>query len=221
MLNNLKNIFFLYYRQVKLSSGFRAEHKSLSVIIFLMGLISIFLNKEIITELTNYPKTLNFILIVSLFYVIFLKFNLLTRITFVVFKGIPYFYWEINNLTRLVFYLSYNIILTILTLLVISRIYRVINMYNSDLCYIIFLYNCIFTTILYFTYMYFIYEGIDFKKIDNSKIKLGIPSLILLLLFDIFKTIFQYFTIYCDPLNGQPVDSENVNHQGNTDNNLK
>ena len=56
---------------------------------------------------------------------------------------------------------------------------------------------------------------------DNSKIKLGIPSLILLLLFDIFKTIFQYFTIYCDPLNGQPVDSENVNHQGNTDNNLK
>ena len=59
MLNNLKNIFYFYYRQVKLSSGFRAEYKSISVIIFLMGLISIFLNKEIITELTNYPKTLN------------------------------------------------------------------------------------------------------------------------------------------------------------------
>ena len=169
-------------------------HISVSVIIIITGLTTLFFKKEIITELSNYPKTLNTLLIVSLFYVIFLKFNLLTRLTFVLFKGIPYLKWEINNIPRLVFYLSYNTITTIFTLLVIKRIYTTINIYNPDLCYIIFLYNCIFTTILYFTYMYFIYEGIDFKTIDNSKIKLTVFSIILLSLFPI-ALLFNFFEI--------------------------
>ena len=169
-------------------------HISVSVIIIITGLTTLFFKKEIITELSNYPNTLKTLLIVSLFYVIFLKFNLLTRLTFVLFKGIPYLKWEINNIPRLVFYLSYNTITTIFTLLVIKRIYTTINIYNPDLCYIIFLYNCIFTTILYFTYMYFIYEGIDFKTIDNSKIKLTVFSIILLSLFPI-ALLFNFFEI--------------------------
>ena len=161
-------------------------------------------------------------------YVVFLQANLVCRLTLLITHGLPFLKDKAITLIIKIIYVTYNLILMFLTLLVLRRIYTFMNTYDTNLCYLFKLISINFSCILYPLYMYFNYEKIDYMKIYKQDVKLSYLTIILLSIFPIllilnvtsifFKNVLNYFTVYCEPGEATSNNNSQINDNGQSNN---
>nr|YP_010290158.1 hypothetical protein MN835_mgp03 [Ganoderma multipileum]ULO25602.1 hypothetical protein [Ganoderma multipileum] len=130
------------------------------------------------------PPIYYIIILCGMCNIIYIQFNLMCRITLVIFKGLSYFKIEISkgkneNMKRyFIKYLIFNFVLIILSLSSLNTIYSYVK--NFPGLNIIITYNLIISYILYNSYMYYTYEKIRYNITEEGKYRISILSKILL-----------------------------------------
>ena len=170
LLDKLKLMFNAYYQIVKLPTVFRAQNIWTISVIALCGLMANFLSEELFIELLEYPYALNTVIVISMYYAIFLKFNLLNRFTYSKFKGGNYFLSEIKNVKSFTVFIFHNIAMGYFSLILVIRIYTFLGYCNSSAIYPLFIFNLLLSIVFYNVYNYFVYNEIDYSKLDQRNL---------------------------------------------------
>ena len=227
------NFLKICYRVVRLQTGLNFNNIYVLLLLLSVSVLTLFLRDDVFshlstTELYNYNLLINIILSCSMLYVVFLQANLVCRLTLLITHGLPFLIDKAITLIIKIIYVTYNIILIFLTLLVLRRIYTFMNTYDTNLCYLFKLISINFSCILYHLYMYFNYEKIDYMKIYKQDVKLSYLTIILLSIFPIllilnvtsifFKNVLNYFTVYCEPGEATSNNNSQINDNGQSNN---
>ena len=87
----IEKLISYYYKIVTLQTGYPLKNLFFNLLVILLGIITIFLRVDVFNYLSSYPNLLKLILLSGIWFSLFLFVNTLTRITTVLFKGIPFF----------------------------------------------------------------------------------------------------------------------------------
>ena len=139
-------------------TGYRFRNIPLLIGLLCTGFISLFFRESVITSLSDYPILLHILFYNCNLYIVFLQFNLGCRLTITFWVGLPQFYNGIKSGKQLFKhylpgFLVYNITLSVLSILVLLRLYSVIRGYVPALYDVINIYNVLFSYVLYRIYM--------------------------------------------------------------------
>jgi hypothetical protein len=189
IINQLKQQLLNFYKSRSIFNGYMVKNKYMILSFFILILITFIFNKNIkyFKDLDIYEfNILTVILSLVIFYLIYIKFNIMVRIISL-FKSIPYFYKNIklNKIKDIkiiaLYYYIFNIFFIILSILFINNLHHNINIVNIPNC--IEYTNIISVILLILNLKYIITKEIN---INNN---IGINSLSLL--------IFFYYSYIC------------------------
>jgi hypothetical protein len=223
-----------YYKIVRLYTGYRITNIPFLLFVLFIGILSIFIRIDLLSNLSNYPIVLNILLAIGIINITFLQFNLANRLTITLLRGIPYFYQEIRYTNKkymksyLIAFLIYNTFLITLTFLVLLRLYTVLNYYSPVLYYLTMLYTITTSYVLFRIYIEFNFSKynyvLDPQKVYSYKLihkilLLTFPLLLLLnaypminkLLFLSNYYLIEYNTIHCDPIDNTVNTNTQIN----------
>lgn len=131
---NLINLFNFYLQILKLPSGYRINTIK-KLLIFLILVISSILLTTNLVSYVEMPSVVMIILVLSILYLLFLIFNLIIRFFNVFIRFSININIMVKTLTikHIIFYYIYNVFISIISILIIFRIYNKVGLYNIEL----------------------------------------------------------------------------------------
>ena len=220
----MKRFFYVYYKACRLPTAIPFNHLKYLIIIFLLSVICIFINDNLIRNVHN-PAILFLFYICGLLYLIFLQCNIICRVNMLCNYGIPLL-MKRKEYEVLLYYLLLNIIYVVLSLLVIFRLCLLCINIDPLILGITTLYTLCASSELYSEYLKkYMYESdynemhdkpINLKKLD-SLILLALPLTLLTNILYNYSNLFYWIKGYFI-VNAQPNNrflSMNTNVQSN------
>ena len=220
----MKRFFYVYYKACRLPTAIPFNHLKYLIIIFLLSVICIFINDNLIRNVHN-PAILFLFYICGLLYLIFLQCNIICRVNMLCNYGIPLL-MKRKEYEVLLYYLLLNIIYVVLSLLVIFRLCLLCINIDPLILGITTLYTLCASSELYSEYLKkYMYESdyhemhdkhINLKKLD-CLILLALPLTLLTNILYNYSNLFYWIKGYFI-VNAQPNNrflSMNTNVQSN------
>ena len=220
----MKRFFYVYYKACRLPTAIPFNHLKYLIIIFLLSVICIFINDNLIINVHN-PAILFLFYICGLLYLIFLQCNIICRVNMLCNYGIPLL-MKRKEYEVLLYYLLLNIIYVVLSLLVIFRLCLLCINIDPLFLGVTTLYTLCASSELYSEYLKkYMYESdyhemhdkpINLKKLD-CLILLALPLTLLTNILYNYSNLFYWIKGYFI-VNAQPNNrflSMNTNVQSN------